>query len=104
MLTVRFKKKKNSTKDSRMIHFIISVTVTRRRDRDIFERLCTMWNHFYNLKNVKKTNGGKILLVKLHFATCNFNKSKTLPTIGVLHVFKIGEMVPNRAKHHIYIH
>ena len=87
-----------------MIHFIISVTVTRRRDRDIFERLCTMWNHFYNLKNVKKTNGGKILFVKLHFATCNFNKSKTLPTIGVLHVFKIGEMVPNRAKHHIYIH
>ena len=39
---------------------------------------CAIWYHLYNLKNVKKTHGGVLLLVKLQ------------------------QMVPNHAKHHIW--
>ena len=36
--------------------------------------LCAIWYHLYNLKNVKNTHGGVILLVKLQFC---FTKSNT---------------------------
>ena len=30
---------------------------------------CTIWYYFYNLKNVKNTHGGKLILVKLQMNT-----------------------------------
>ena len=38
--------------------------------------LCTIWYHLYNLKNVKKTHGGVLLLVKA--SAYNFTKNNTL--------------------------
>ena len=40
----------------------------------INETLCTIWYHLYNLKNVKSTHGGVLLLVMLLTKTCNFTK------------------------------
>ena len=46
----------------------------------IYEMLCAIWYHLYNLKNVKTTNGGVLLLVKLQaLAACNLNKRNTSP-------------------------
>ena len=56
---------------------------------------CAIWYHLYNIKNVKKTHGGVLLLVKLQPATL---LKLTLP-MGVFYVFKIAQMVPNRATH-----
>ena len=39
--------------------------------------LCAIWYHLYNLKNVKNTHGGVLLLVKLQAKACNFTKSNT---------------------------
>ena len=39
--------------------------------------LCAIWYHLYNLKNVKSTYGGVLLLVKLQASACNFTKSNT---------------------------
>ena len=44
--------------------------------------LCAIWYHLYNLKNVKNTHGGEKYF-----------------SMGVFHVFKIVQMVPNRATH-----
>ena len=41
----------------------------------IFETLCEIWYYLYNLKNVKNTHGGEILLVKLKAAQ-SVTKSK----------------------------
>ena len=38
-----------------------------------------IWYHLYNLKNVKSTHGGVLLLVKLQASTCKFTKSNTPP-------------------------
>ena len=40
---------------------------------------CAIWYHLYNLKNVKNTHGGVLLLVKSQAKACNFNKSNTPP-------------------------
>ena len=52
--------------------------------------LCAIWHHLYNLKNVKNTHAGVLLLVK-------FTKSNTRPWVFFT-FFKL-QMVPNRAKH-----
>ena len=36
--------------------------------------LCAIWYHLYNLKNMKNTQGGVILLLKLQASTCSFTK------------------------------
>ena len=41
--------------------------------------LYAIWYHLYNLKNVKSTHEGVLLLVKLQAKACNFTKSNTLP-------------------------
>ena len=46
--------------------------------KSLFVVLCAIWDHSYNLKNVKNTHGGALLLVKLQ-----------------------AEAVLNRATHHI---
>ena len=42
---------------------------------------CAIWYHFYNIKNVKITDGGVLLLVKLQLLACNFTKSNTPPWV-----------------------
>ena len=43
----------------------------------LYVTLCAMKYHFYNLKNVKNTQGGVLLLVKLQASACNFTKTNT---------------------------
>ena len=38
-----------------------------------------IWYHLYNIKNVKNTQGGVLILVKLQPETCNSTKSNTPP-------------------------
>ena len=59
--------------------------------------LCTIW---YNLKKVKNTHGGVLLLVTLQTKACNFATSSTPPSTAIFHVFQAEQMVPNRATHH----
>ena len=40
---------------------------------------CAISYHLYNLKNVKNTHGGVLLLGKLQRKACNFTKSNTPP-------------------------
>ena len=40
---------------------------------------CAIWYYFYNLKNVKNTHRGELLLVQLKAKACNFTKSNTTP-------------------------
>ena len=42
---------------------------------------CMIWYHLHNLKSVKNTHGGVLLLVKLQAEACNFTKSKTPPWV-----------------------
>ena len=42
---------------------------------------CAIWYHLYNLKNVKNTHGGILILVKLHGEACNFDKINTPPWV-----------------------
>ena len=39
--------------------------------------LCAIWYHLCNLRNVKNTHEGVLLLVKLQDSACNFTKSNT---------------------------
>ena len=50
----------------------------------------------YAIKNVKNTHGIVLLFVRLPW---KFTGSLTAD-VGVLHVFKIVQMIPNRAKYH----
>ena len=43
--------------------------------------LYVIWYHLCNLKNVKNTHGGVLLLVKLQTEACNATKSNTLPLV-----------------------
>ena len=45
-----------------------------------FER-CAIWYYSYNLKNVKNTHGGVLILVKLQASACNFTKINTPPWV-----------------------
>ena len=60
----------------------------------------TIQCHLYNLKIVKSTHRGVLLLVTLLASTCNFTKSNTPPCVFFA-FFKIAQMVANRANHHI---
>ena len=40
---------------------------------------CVIWYHLRNLKNVKNTHGGVLLLVKLQVSACNITKSNIPP-------------------------
>ena len=42
---------------------------------------CAIWYHLYNLKNVKNTREGLILLVKLQDLACNCTKINTPPWV-----------------------
>ena len=51
---------------------------------------CAICYHLYNLKNVKNTHGGVLLLVKLQAKVCNFTKSNT-PACVFFTFFKLYE-------------
>ena len=61
---------------------------------------CAIWYHWYNLKSVKNTHGGVLILVKLQALACNFTRINA-PSWVFFTFFKIVQMVPNRATHHI---
>ena len=42
---------------------------------------CAIWYHFYNLKNVKNTHGGVMILVKLQASACSFTEINTPPWV-----------------------
>ena len=67
----------------------------------IYVVLCAIWYHSYNLKNLKNTHRGVLILVKLQAEGCNFSKSDT-PRWVFFTLFKLYKMAPNRVKHHIY--
>ena len=64
--------------------------------------LCAIWYHRYNFKKVKNTHGGVIFLVKVAGLTLQLYQ-KYHSSMGVFQVFKIVQIVPNRAKHHIQL-
>ena len=43
--------------------------------------LCAIWDHLYNFKNKKNTNGRVLFLVKLKASVHNFTKSNTPPCV-----------------------
>ena len=47
----------------------------------IYVTFCAIWYFFRNLKNMKNTNEGVLLLVKLQAKTCDFTKSSTPPRV-----------------------
>ena len=57
------------------------------------DTLCD-WYHLFNLKSVKKTHRGVILLVKLQAELSQSYHS----SMSVFNIFKIVQMLPNRAK------
>ena len=42
---------------------------------------CAIWHHLQNLKIVKNTNRGLLILVKLQAETCNFTKINNPPWV-----------------------
>ena len=46
-----------------------------------FETLWAIYYHLHNLKNMKNTHGGVLLLVQLEIEACNFIKSNTPPWV-----------------------
>ena len=62
---------------------------------------CAIWYRLYNLKDVKNSHGGLILLVKLQAQACNITKSNTPPWAFFIFL-KIVQTVPNRATDHIW--
>ena len=66
---------------------------------------CAIWYHLNNLKNVKNTYGGVLILVKLQIEASNFTKINTPPwvffTFFKLYKWYQIQMVPNRATHQI---
>ena len=47
----------------------------------MFVVCCAISYHLYNLKNVKNTHGGVLILVKLQAEACNFTKINTPPWV-----------------------
>ena len=62
--------------------------------------LCAIWFHLYDLKNVKNTHGGVLLLVKLQ---AEASLKSNIPP-WVFFTFLIVQMVPNCAKRHKYVY
>ena len=52
----------------------------------LYVMLCRIWYHLYNLKSVKNTHGGVLLLVKFQASTCNFTENNAPPWV-FFHVF-----------------
>ena len=82
-----------------MFHRAFSLYLFSQKPREAlkYEKLCVIWYYLYNLKNVKNTHGGVLLLVKLQTKTCNFTKSSTAPWV-FLTFFKLNQ-IPHAMYH-----
>ena len=60
---------------------MVTSQIVKQMLRTSVVMLCAIWYHFQNLKNVKNTCGGVLLLVTLQVLACNFTKSKTPPVV-----------------------
>ena len=58
----------------------------------IYVMLCTIWYHSHHLKNVKNTQGGVFLLVKLQAEACNLNNKSNTPPWAFLMFFKLCQI------------
>ena len=58
--------------------------------------------NLYNLKNMKNTHEGVLLLVKLQIKAYDFTRSNSLQWVFIT-FFWIIKMVPNYAKHHKWL-
>ena len=66
--------------------------------------LCTIWYHLRNLKNVKNTHGGMIiLLLKLQTEACHFTKSITTPLVLFMFFLNCTRGTKSRKASHIVI-
>ena len=65
-----------SVRGSRTVTINLSILYISR-----YVMRCAIWYHLYNLKNVKNTHGGVLLLVKLQVSAWNFTKINTLPWV-----------------------
>ena len=59
--------------------------------------LCIIWCHLYNLKHVKNTHAGVLLLAKLQASAYNFKKRITPPWVFFmfLKMYQIAQSVIN---------
>ena len=55
--------------------------IETQEEVELYETLCAVWYHLYNLKNVRNTHGGVLLLVKFQAEDCIFTKSNTHPRV-----------------------
>ena len=62
--------------------------------------LCAIWYYLCNLKNVKSTHGGMILLVQLQASACNFTKGVDPPRVffTFFKLYKLYQIIPNYIK------
>ena len=56
------------------------LTIFTKKDPPYVMR-CTIWYHWYNLKNVKNTYGGVLILVKLQSSSLQFCKINSPPWV-----------------------
>ena len=63
-----------------------------------FVMLCVIWYHLYNFKNMKNTQGGVLMLVKLQALAFNFTKSNTPPWVFFT-FFKLYNAKSRNASH-----
>ena len=59
----------------------INLNLSEPNSRNSYVVRCAIWNHLYNLKNVKNTHGRVLLLFKLQALACNFAKINTPPWV-----------------------
>ena len=83
----------SNTSFSEILFFLAEVTFKYL----IIVMLFAICYPLYNLWNLKNTHGRVLLLVKLQASAYSFTKKK-YSSIGVIHVVRIVQMVPNRAK------
>ena len=57
-----------------VINLAVSQQYLQRQIPFFLVTLCAIWYHLYNLKNMKTTNGGGILLIKFQAEACSFTK------------------------------
>ena len=62
-----------------ILRYVDNATKIIPRFTSTYVMLCAIWYHLYNLKTLKNTHGGVLLLVKLQSEACNFTRKLTLP-------------------------
>ena len=65
--------------------------------------LCPIWYHMYDLKNVKNTHGGVLLLVSFKLLACNFAKSNTPPWGFLLFVNCVNDTKSRNTSHMMFL-